>query len=72
MLDSVVKAKKNHYPQILLDEWKYEPKRTKMENFTDDDLEKVHLMGLIMKVIMTLMMNWNLTMRRIMNNFIKS
>ena len=72
MLDSVVKAKKNHYPQILLDEWKYEPKIRKMENFTDDDLEKVHLMGLIMKVIMTLMMNWNLTMRRIMNNFIKS
>ena len=72
MLDSVVKAKKNHYPQILLDEWKYEPKITKMENFADDDLEKVHLMGLIMKVIMTLMMNWNLTMRKIMKNFIKS
>ena len=40
MLDSVVKAKKKHYPQTLLKECKYEPKKTKMENLTDDDLEK--------------------------------
>ena len=40
MLDSVVKAKKNYYRQALLEECKYEPKKIKMENFIDDDLEK--------------------------------
>ena len=40
MLDSVVKAKKKHYPQTLLEEYKYEPKKMKRENLTDDDLEK--------------------------------
>ena len=32
MTDSVVKAKKNYYPQKLLDNWKYE--NNKMENLT--------------------------------------
>ena len=46
MLDYVVKAKKKHYPQTLLEECKYEPKKIKMENLIDDDLEKkVHLMS---------------------------
>ena len=40
MLDFVVKTKKRHYPQALLEEFKYEPKKTKMENIIDDDLEK--------------------------------
>ena len=40
MLDSVVKAKKKHYPQTLLEECKYEPKNIKMENLIDNDLEK--------------------------------
>ena len=40
MLDSVTKAKKKYYPQTLLEECKYEPKNIKMENLTDDDLEK--------------------------------
>ena len=40
MLDSVAKAKEKYYPQIFLKECKYEPKKIKMENFTDDDLEK--------------------------------
>ena len=40
MVDSVVKAKKKYYPQTHSAEWKYEPKKTKMENLTDDDLEK--------------------------------
>ena len=40
MLDSVVKAKKKYYPQALLEECKYEPKKIKMENLIDDDLEK--------------------------------
>ena len=40
MLDSVVKAKKKYYPQTILEEFKYEPKKIKMENLTDDDLEK--------------------------------
>ena len=40
MLDSVVKGKKKHYPQTILEECKYEPKKIKMENLIDDDLEK--------------------------------
>ena len=40
MLDSLVKAKKKHYPQTVLKECKYEPKRIKMENLIDDDLER--------------------------------
>ena len=40
MLDSVVKAKKNYYPQTLLEECKYERKMIKMEKFIDDDLRK--------------------------------
>ena len=39
MLDSVIKAKKKYYPQTLLEECKYEHKKTKRENITDD-LEK--------------------------------
>ena len=40
MLDSVVKAKKKHYAQTLLEECKYEPNKIKIENLFDDDLEK--------------------------------
>ena len=39
MLDSVVKVKKKYYPQTLLEECKYEIKKTKMENLIDDELE---------------------------------
>ena len=40
VVDSVVKVKKKYYPQKLLEECKYEPKKIKMENFIGDDLEK--------------------------------
>ena len=40
MLDSVIKAKKKYYPQTLLEECKYEQERIKIENLTDDGLEK--------------------------------
>ena len=40
MLHSVVKVKKKYYPQTLLEESKYEPKKIKMENLIDDDFEK--------------------------------
>ena len=40
MLDSVAKVKKKHYPQTLLEECKYEPKKIKMESLIDDDLKK--------------------------------
>ena len=40
MLDSVIKAKEKYYPQTLLEEWKYEPEKIKMENLTDDDFKK--------------------------------
>ena len=38
-LDSVIRVSKKHYPQILPEERKYEIKKTKMENFFNDDLE---------------------------------
>ena len=40
MLDSVIKANKEYYPQILFKECKYDPKKIKMESLVDDDLEK--------------------------------
>ena len=40
MLDSVIKANKKYYPQTLLEECKYEQERIKIENLTDDGLEK--------------------------------
>ena len=40
MLNSVTKAKKKYHPQTLLEECKYEQERIKIENLTDDDLEK--------------------------------
>ena len=39
MLDSVVKVRKTYNPQTLLEECKYETKKTKMENLTNDGLE---------------------------------
>ena len=39
MLDSVVKAKKKYYPETILEECKYEIKKTKMENLIDDELK---------------------------------
>ena len=41
MLYSVVKAKKKHYPQMLLEKCKYEPKKIKMEDFINDDLQNI-------------------------------
>ena len=39
MLDSVVKARKKCNLKTLLEECKYEIKKTKMENLINDDLE---------------------------------
>ena len=39
MLDSVIRANKEYYPQTHLEECKYEIKKSKMENFTNDDLD---------------------------------
>ena len=40
MLDSVIIVNKKYYPQILLEECKYEIKKTKIENLINDDLEQ--------------------------------
>ena len=40
MLDSVITAKKKYYPQINLEECKYEQKRIKIENLINVDLKK--------------------------------
>ena len=72
MLDS----KKKYFPQTLLEECKYEPKKMNMENLIDDDLEKVRLMSLAVNLIIILMMKQNLMMRKIMinltNNFLQA
>ena len=39
MLDSVVRVNKKYYPQTLLEEFIYEPKKNKMENLVNDDLD---------------------------------
>ena len=39
MLDSVIRANKNYYPQTLLDECKYKIKKSKMKNLINEDLE---------------------------------
>ena len=36
VLDSVIKVNKKYFPQILLEEWIYEIKKTKMENLIND------------------------------------
>ena len=41
MLDSVIRANKKHYHQILLEECKYEIKKNKMENIINDDLSSL-------------------------------
>ena len=39
MIDSVIKANKKYYPQILLEECKYNQEKIKTENYIDEDLE---------------------------------
>ena len=39
MLDSVIRENKKCYPQTLLEEYKYEIKKNKMENLIKDDLD---------------------------------
>ena len=41
MLDSVIKANKQYYPQLCLEECKYVQKKIKSENYIDEDLEKI-------------------------------
>ena len=40
MLNSVIKANKKYCPQALLEECRYLQEKIKIENLTDDDLEK--------------------------------
>ena len=39
MLDSFIRANKKYYPQTILEECKYEIKKSKMENLNNDDLD---------------------------------
>ena len=39
MLGSVIRANKKFYPQILLEECKYEIRKNKTENLINDDLD---------------------------------
>ena len=63
MLDSVVRVSEKYYPQTLLEECKYEIKKTKLENLINDDLK-----DLLLKMTMNVIMKPNLVM---LNNFLK-
>ena len=39
MIDSVIRANKNYYPQTLSEECKYKQEKMKIENYINDDLE---------------------------------
>ena len=39
MIDSVIKANKEYYPQTLLEECKYIQEKIKIENYINEDLE---------------------------------
>ena len=39
MLSSVIRVSNKYYPQTLIEECKYEIKKTKMENLINDDLD---------------------------------
>ena len=39
MLNSVIRVSNKYYPQTLIEEYKYEIKKTKMENLINDDLD---------------------------------
>ena len=39
MLDSVIRVNKKYYPQTLLEEYKYEIKKNKVENLINDELD---------------------------------
>ena len=39
MLEPVIRANKIYYPQTRLEEYKYEIKKNKIENFINDDLD---------------------------------
>ena len=39
ILDSVIRVNKKYYPQALLEECKYEIKKSQMENLINDDLD---------------------------------
>ena len=66
MLDSVITVTKKYYPQTLLEECKYEIKKTKMGHLTNDDLDLSS--SQMMKPIVNLIMRLNLIM---MNSLLK-
>ena len=39
MLDSVMKVKKKYYPQTMLEEFKYQTRKTEIENLATDELD---------------------------------
>ena len=41
MLVSVIKADKKYYPQTLLEKCKYVEEKIKIENYVDEELEKI-------------------------------
>ena len=75
MLNSVIRINKKYYPQTLLEQWKYEVKKNKMENIINDDLDpsssddETDTDSKIVIVIKRLIVN--LIMMNLMNNLLK-
>ena len=69
MIDSVIKANKNYYPQIFLEECKYIQEKIKIENYINEDLENSEQMiALMMRLNLTLIMKNNLLKNNAYNN----
>ena len=62
MIDSVIKANKNYYPQTLLEECKYIQDKIKTENYINEDLENSEnqTLALMTRLNLTLIMKNNL------------
>ena len=60
MLDSVLKAYGNYYPQTFLEECKYEKEKIKTKNYTDEELKSDRALMMKQNQIVSLMMKQNL------------
>ena len=67
MLNSVIKANKKYYPQVLLEECKYVQEKIKTENYIDEDLKKRESDSTLM-----IWQNLIMAIANIKNNLLKS
>ena len=71
MLDSVLKAYGNYYPQTFLEECKYEKEKIKTKNYTDEELKSDRALMMKQNQIVSLMMKQNLILILMITNKFK-